>query len=82
LLFSRLFFQQYHAADSIPLILSRPSSNCYILSLEHVRLLCRKDRCMILGTEDKAVETFVADLKEQLKSEDGSVGTLAGGEQR
>ncbi len=64
----RLFFQPSYA-DTLPVILSRPSSHCFILSLEHVRLLCRKDGCIVLGTDNDAVKTFVADLKVQLRSE-------------
>ena len=72
----RLFFQPPHS-DSLPQILSRPSSDCFILSLEHVRLLCQKEKCIVLGTEDDAVKTFVADLKGQLRR----TGEEVGGEQ-
>ena len=43
----RLFFQPRtttaatNTPQSAPLLLSRPSSKCYILSLAHVKLLCR-----------------------------------------
>ena len=49
------FPKQQTESSPKPLILSRPSSNCFLLSLENIQLLCQSDRCTVLGPDDSAV---------------------------
>lgn len=62
----RMFYQSKILQESLPLILARPSSHCFLLSLEHIRLFCQKDRCLILSPEEIPVQSFAADLKHHL----------------
>ncbi len=70
----RLFFQNSHRSvagytDSNPaVIITRPSSNSFLLSLEHMRLLCRKDVVTILNPEDSSIQSFVSALRDQLRA--------------
>ena len=37
-----------------PSIMPRPSAKCFILELEHIKLLCKSDRCIIFHPEQNA----------------------------
>jgi len=54
-----------------PALLPRPSSQCFILEMEHIRLICFSDKCIILNPEDKATQNFIFGLKMQFRCEDG-----------
>ena len=64
----RMFFRPRHLIrQSLPVILVRPSSECFLVSLRHIQLLCRTDRCLILHPDDPAVREFVGDLQKHIK---------------
>eukprot|EP00092_Neocalanus_flemingeri_P002018 GFUD01002151.1.p1 GENE.GFUD01002151.1~~GFUD01002151.1.p1 ORF type:complete len:420 (-),score=120.15 GFUD01002151.1:146-1405(-) len=46
-----------------PTILPRPDSKCFIFLIEHVKMICFIDRCIILTPEDKVTQKFVEALK-------------------
>ena len=50
-----------------PAILPRPSSQCFILDIENIKLLCFSEKCLILNPEDRASQNFIKGLKEQFK---------------
>jgi len=50
-----------------PAILPRPSSDCFILELENIKLLCFSQKCLIINPEERTSDTFINGLKEQLK---------------
>ena len=41
-------------------ILPRASADCFLLELEHIKLLCKKDRCVVL--EPKVIKYIKATL--------------------
>ena len=45
-----------------PTILIRPLSKCFIFHMEHLKLLCFKDRCLIFNPSEKATQRFVGDI--------------------
>jgi len=50
-----------------PALLPRPSSNCYILEMEHIKLICLQDKCIILNPDQKPTKAFINNLIEQLR---------------
>ncbi len=60
--------------DSLPVILSRPSSNCFLLHLDSIKLLCLRESCMVLHPEDGAVAAFVEEMKKQLRDNNNQSG--------
>lgn len=53
-----------------PALLPRPSSQCFIFEMEHIKLLCFSDKCLILNPDDKATQNFICGLKMQFHCED------------
>ena len=51
-----------------PAILPRPSSKCFILEMENIKLLCFSEKCLIINPEERATQYFINGLKEQFKS--------------
>lgn len=51
-----------------PALLPRPSSKCYIFEIEHIKLICFSDRCLIFNPEENATEKFISELNEQFKA--------------
>ena len=64
-----------------PVLMPRPSSKCFIFEMEHIKLLCFSDKCIILNTEDKAAQIYVAGLKDQFKSSEKEYIKLIGDSQ-
>ena len=54
-------------ASRHPALLPRPSSNCYILEMEHIKLICLSDKCLILNPDQKPTKAFITNLIEQLR---------------
>ena len=50
-----------------PAILPRPSSDCFILEMENIKLLCFSERCFMINPEERSSEGFLKGLKEQFK---------------
>ena len=50
-----------------PAILPRPSSKCFILEMENIKLLCFREKCLIINPEERATQNFIKGLKEQFK---------------
>ena len=50
-----------------PSLMPRPSSKCFIFDMEHIKLVCFKDECLILNVEDNAAQIYVEGLKDQFK---------------
>lgn len=50
-----------------PALMPRPSSNCYILEMEHIKLICLTDKCIILNPDQKPTKAFINNLSEQLR---------------
>ena len=50
-----------------PAILPRPSSQCFILDIENIKLLCFSEKCLIINPEDRATQNFIRGLKEHFK---------------
>ena len=48
-----------------PKIKSRPSSRCFLFEMEHIKLVCFKDKCLILNPDNKAIQNFINGLKTQ-----------------
>ena len=53
--------------QNVAILMPRPSSQCFIFDMEHIKLICFKDNCVILNSEEKAAQVYVAGLKEQFK---------------
>ena len=51
-----------------PAIMPRPSSKCFILEMENIKLLCFSEKCLIINPEERATQNFIKGLKEQFKS--------------
>ncbi|CAB4055934.1 MRS2 [Lepeophtheirus salmonis] len=56
----------------LPSILVRPSSNCYLLDIHHIKLLCRPDKCYILDPDNLAVRSFTKRLVQKIKQDSDS----------
>ena len=50
-----------------PVLLPRPSSKCYILEIEHLKLVCFKEKCLIFNPEENGTKMFISELIEQFK---------------
>ena len=50
-------------------IMSRPSSRCFLFEMEHIKLVCFSDKCLILNPDDKATQNFIYGLKMQFHCE-------------
>ena len=61
-----------------PALLPRPSSHCYIFHVEHVKLVCFRDRCLVMNLGNRATHSFVQGLKAQLNLEGGGSETQLG----
>jgi len=48
-----------------PSLLPRPSSRCFLFEMEHIKLVCFSDKCLILNPDDKATQNFIYGLKMQ-----------------
>ena len=53
--------------ESLPAILSRPSSNCFLLNLDALKVLCEPERCLILHPDDGIVENCVKEMQASKK---------------
>ena len=53
-----------------PAILSRPTSKCFILEIEHIKLVCFREKCLIFNPEENATKSFISELTEQFKTGD------------
>jgi len=60
----------------IPSLLPRPSSSCYILDIEHIRILCFPDKCLIFDPEREIVQNFLKDLCLDLQYEGSRIHDL------
>jgi len=54
----------------IPVLLPRPAAECYILDIEHIRLLCYWDRVLLFFPEKEITKIFLRDLVTDLQSGD------------
>jgi len=54
-------------ASRKPTLLPRPASECYILDIEHIRLLCYSDRCLILDPGRVALQAFLTQLSHDIE---------------
>jgi len=54
-------------------ILPRPQSNCIIMEIENLRLICWKDRCILIQQASKIHEAFLAEITSSVS--DGSKRT-------
>ena len=54
--------------SKFPALLPRPSSKCYIFEIEHIKLVCFSDRCLIFNPEENATRKFISELNEQFKT--------------
>jgi len=50
-----------------PTLVPRPASGCYIFDIEHIRLLCYTDRCLILDPERPLLQAFLNLLSNDLQ---------------
>ena len=62
----RQLLQTSSAVKRLPALLPRPSSDCYILDIEHIRLLCYRDRCLLLEPGCPALQTFLSEISADL----------------
>jgi len=53
-----------------PSLLPRPSSRCFLFEMEHIKLVCFSDKCLILNPDDKATQNFIYGLKMQFHCEE------------
>ena len=51
----------------LPVLMLRPSSNCFIFDMECIKFICFKDMCIIFNLEDNAAHTFIGDLEKKFK---------------
>ena len=52
----------------LPALLPRPSADCFILDMEHIRLLCYKDRALVFSPDREITRSFLQDLVTDLQS--------------
>jgi len=57
-----------------PSLCPRPASKCFIFEIEHIKLLCFSERCIIFQPEEHASATdrFIRELKEQFRCKTNS----------
>merc|ERR1719228_871908 len=53
-----------------PAILPRPANKCVIFLVEHVKMICFTDLCIILTPDDKRTDRFVESLKNHFRVRD------------
>lgn len=53
--------------SKFPALLPRPSSKCYIFEMEHIKLICFSDHCLIFNPGDKATQRFVEEINDQFR---------------
>lgn len=53
-----------------PALLPRPSSGCFIFDMELIKLLCFKDKCLILNPDPESTCCFIKGLEAQFKFAD------------
>lgn len=53
----------------MPALLPRPSADCFILDIEHIRLLCYTDKVLVFSPDREITRTFLSDLSSDLQSE-------------
>jgi len=65
----RFFFQTkvVQQQGSLPAILARPASQCFLLNVDAIRVLCLPDRCVLLHPDDPVVADFAAAIVDQLE---------------
>lgn len=61
--------KSYRQDSGLPAILPRPKAGCYLLDLGLVKLLCKKDRVLVLDNHDQYSASFVSDLKRNVTSD-------------
>ena len=57
------------AVARMPALLARPSAHCFILDIEHIRLLCYPDKVLVFSPHREITRTFLRDLSSDLQSE-------------
>ena len=52
----------------LPVLMLRPSSNCFIFDMESIKFVCFQDKCMIFNVEDDAAQTFIGGLQKKFEA--------------
>jgi len=60
----RIFFTPIVNLSRLPAILPRPTSQCYFLELEHIKLICLRGKCFVLNPRNNIVKDFVKELED------------------
>ena len=54
----------------MPALLARPSADCFILDIEHIRLLCYRDKALVFSPDREITKSFLQDLISDLSAEE------------
>lgn len=65
----RRIFARNFVQTSYPIILPRPESNCYLLDLTDLKLLCHKDECLIFYPDEFGTLVFAEELRKFVLAE-------------
>lgn len=68
----RMLLRATKNAKRIPALLPRPSSDCYIFDIEHIRLLCYRDKCLIFDPERNIMTNLIQEINDDLTCDHGS----------
>ena len=49
----------------LPVLMLRPSLNCFIFDMECIKFICFKDKCIIFNLKDIAAHKFIGDLEKK-----------------
>jgi len=58
----KIFFRSDLEAVSSNGLMPRPAAKCYLLELEHIKVVCLADKCFVLHPENTSVQHFIHEL--------------------
>jgi len=68
----RMLLRSSKNIKRMPALLSRPSSDCYIFDIEHIRLMCYHDKCLLLDPHRNIMKNFIQEISGDLNGNNGS----------
>ena len=60
----KIFFRSHLESKSSNAVLARPDSKCFLLELEHIKLICFANKCLILNPDHRVVRDFLTGLQQ------------------
>jgi len=73
----KIFFRTHLEAKNSNSVLVRPDSRCFLLELDHLKLICFPEKCIVLNADNRVVKEFVSGLQNSCVDEGASVGVTS-----